>query len=269
MKNIPPSLQDLLSKVQINIPFTMLHDTYLDRFLKKGLNPEIGIDALALERFTLADFKRIAKMLHDHSLSITLHGPFIDLSTGSTDPAVIALTRSRFEQLLKLVPVFRPKTVVCHAGYDWRRYGYFKEEWIENSLKTWSWLANRLNEQGTKLMLENVYEDSPEDIRIIFERLRQQHVGFCLDSGHLSAFGEAPLKLWLNSLGPYIGQLHLHDNHGRIDEHLAMGLGTIDFDLLFNYLKTNGKSPPIITLEPHREPDLWPSLEYLARVWPW
>ena len=269
MQKIPQSVQDLLSNVHINIPFTMLHDTYLDQFLENRLNPEIGFDAQALERFEFSTFKQIADMLRNHKLSITLHGPFIDLSAGSTDPAVNALTRSRFKQVLELVPLFSPKAVVFHAGYDWKRYGYFKEEWLENSLKTWSWLATSLNESGTKLMLENVYENGPEDIRIVFDGLQHQNVGFCLDCGHLAAFGETPLELWLKSLGPYIKQLHLHDNHGIDDEHLAMGLGTIDFEMLFNYLKSIRKSPPIITLEPHQEEDLWPSLEYLAKVWPW
>lgn len=262
-------MQQLKHKVQINVPFTMLNDKYLDRFLTHGLNPEIGIDAVALERFTYSDFKRVAQILHDHSLTITLHGPYVDLSAGSIDPAVLAMTRSRFKQLLKLVPVFHPKTVVCHAGYDWKRYGYYREEWLENSLETWSWMADSLTEKGVSLMLENVYEDGPEDIRIIFERLKNQKVGFCLDSGHLSAFGHTALKKWLKSLGPYIAQLHLHDNHGHKDEHLPMGLGTIDFKLIFEYLKANRKSPPIVTLEPHRGADLWPSLEYLSKVWPW
>ncbi len=256
-------------KVQVNVPFRMLYDNYLDRFLKYALNPEIGIDAAALERFNFADFKRIGKILHDHALSVTLHGPFIDLSAGSTDPAVLALTRNRFKQLLKLVPVFKPKTVVCHAGYDWKRYGYFKAQWIENSLETWSWLANGLAETGTGLMLENVYEEDPQDMRVLLDRLKDHNVGFCLDCGHLSAFGNSGLKTWLESLGPYIRQLHLHDNHGNNDEHLAIGLGNIDFELLFNYLKSNNISPPIITLEPHQEEDLWPSLEYLAGIWPW
>ena len=116
-----PSAQDIKRKVQVNIPFKMLYDSYLDRFLEYELNPEIGLDAAALERFTLADFKSIGDILHDNALSVTLHGPFIDLSAGSTDPAVMALTRNRFEQLLNLVPVFKPKAVVCHAGYDWKR----------------------------------------------------------------------------------------------------------------------------------------------------
>jgi len=247
----------------------MLYDTYLGRFLEYDLNPEIGIDAEALERFDFSDFQRIAEKLHDHHLSITLHGPFIDLSAGSTDPAVKAVTRSRFEQLLKLVPVFRPRTVVCHAGYDWKRYGYFKEEWIESSLDTWSWLAGSLVEQESRLMLENVYEDDPQDIRTILERLKSQKVGFCLDAGHLFAFGQSELKPWLKGLGSYIGQLHLHDNHGRDDEHLSLGQGKIDFKLLFAYLISNNLPRPIITLEVHREEDLWPSLDYLTTVWPW
>jgi sugar phosphate isomerase/epimerase len=261
-------MQALLRQVQVNIPFTMLYDAYLDRFLEYELNPEIGIDAQALERFDFSDFQCIAEKLHAHHLSITLHGPFMDLSAGSTDPAVKAVTRNRFEQLLKLVPVFRPRAVVCHSGYEWSRYGSFREEWFERSLDIWTWLAGSLVEQGSRLMLENVYENEPQDIRIILESLKSLDVGFCLDAGHLFAFGKSELKPWLEGLGSYIGQLHLHDNHGSHDEHLPLGQGKIDFKLLFAHLISNDLPWPIITLEPHREEDLWPSLDYLAKVWP-
>ena len=126
----------ILKKVQVNIPFNMLWDSYIELFIKNGLNPEIGLDAISLEQFSLDNFKNIAHRLHKQNLSITLHGPFIDLSPGSSDPEVMELTRHRFEQLLKLVPLFKPKTVICHAGYDWNRYGYLKEEWVEKSLQT-------------------------------------------------------------------------------------------------------------------------------------
>src|SRR5210317_170134 len=94
---------DIIRKVQVNVPFRMLYDTYLDRFLEHRLNPEIGIDASALERFSFADFKRIGHILEDHALSVTLHGPFIDLSAGSTDPAVVALTRSRLSAMQAMI----------------------------------------------------------------------------------------------------------------------------------------------------------------------
>ena len=266
---LSPPIRKLLHQVQINIPFTMLYDTYLDRFLEYRLNPEIGIDAEALERFDLSDYQGIAETLHDHHLTVTLHGPFIDLAAGSTDPAVKAVSRNRFEQLLELVPIFRPAAIVCHAGYDWKRYSYFRDEWMKNSRETWSWLADRLLAQGSRLMLENVYETDSRDMGDILQLLKSRNVGFCLDAGHLIAFGRGDLKQWLADLGTYIGQLHLHDNHGSDDEHIALGKGKIDFKLLFTYLISHNLPRPIITLEPHEEAALWPSLDYLATLWPW
>jgi sugar phosphate isomerase/epimerase len=260
---------NILRHVQVNAPFTMMHDKYLDLFIRHGINPEIGIDATALERFSLSDFGRIAEKLHKRNLSITMHGPFVDLSPGSPDPAVRALTRHRFEQLLELVALFKPKSLVCHAGYDRKRYGFHREEWIEKSLEIWSWLALCARERGAILMLENVYEDGPGDIHVLFERLAHLDVRFCLDPGHASAFGQAALEQWLESLGFYLGQIHLHDNHGDWDDHLALGYGKIDFQNLFNFLKTNNRPPPIITLEPHEEEHFWPSLAYLEKYWPW
>ena len=62
----------------------------------------------------------------------------------------------------------------------------------------------------------------------------------------------------------------LYDDY--LDRFLEFGLNPeigIDFKLLFAYLISNDLPRPIITLEPHQEEDLWPSLNYLATVWPW
>ena len=170
------TIESIIQKVQVNIPFKMLSDTYLEAFIDNGLNPEIGLDAAALDHFSNSDFKRIAKEFHKNSKTVTLHGPFIDLSAGSPDPAVRRVTRQRLEQVIELVPLFKPRSVVCHAGYDNRRYGYFKEAWSKYSLELWSWMADRLAEHGTRLMLENVYEDGPQDILFLFENLKNQKV---------------------------------------------------------------------------------------------
>jgi len=91
-------MNSLTEKIQINIPFTMLTEGYLDLFVQQGLNPEIGFDATALDRFSLSDFSGIAEQFHRAGLTTTLHAPFVDLSPGSTDPHVRAVTRNRFEQ---------------------------------------------------------------------------------------------------------------------------------------------------------------------------
>jgi len=262
-------MSDLRRLVQVGVPFTMLRESLLDHFIRHGLNPEIGIDAEAIERYAPRDFEDVADRLHRQGLAVTLHAPFVDLSAGSTDPAIRAVTRRRFDELMELVPLFRPRTVVAHAGYDWQRYEYFRNIWLDHSVRFWGEVAQRLNRSGSRLVLENVYEHRPDEILELFERLHTQNVGLCLDCGHLTAFGRAPLEEWLDVLGPFIGQLHLHDNGGKKDDHLAMGRGLIDFRPLFAYLQTHPIRPPVVTMEVHRYDDIWASLEFLERLWPW
>jgi len=262
-------MNEILRKVQINIPFSMLQENYLARFLEYGMNPEIGIDAHALDSFSKAEFDDIARQISKRKLSVTLHAPFIDLSPGSPDPAVRSLTHRRYRQFADLFPVFQPKAVVFHSGWDEKRYWGLEEEWIRNSMELWDWLAERTKKEGISLVMENVYEQDPHEFMRFFGKLEKMGIGFCFDTGHQSAFGRVSLNQWLEVLGSRIRQVHLHDNDGRHDDHLALGRGNVDFPLLMKFLKERDKEPPIVTMEPHREEDLWPGLSYLEKIFPW
>ncbi|MFO8082712.1 MAG: sugar phosphate isomerase/epimerase family protein [Desulfobacterales bacterium] len=260
---------DIIRKVHVNAPFGFLVEKHLDWFIQKNINPEIGLDAKYLDRFSHDAFMQTAKKLHSKNLSVTFHGPFNDLSPGSSDPLIWKVTKQRYEQVLRLVPVFRPKTLVCHAGYDWKRFHFIREEWIEKSLDMWSWLASRLEDEGAVLTLENVYEHYPEDLKMIFQGLADKNVGFCFDIGHQSAFSRTSAKHWIEVLGPFLAQLHIHDNDGTQDQHKGLGTASIEFPAFFKRLKTIRNVPPVVTLETHQEEDLFPSLEYLEKIWPW
>lgn len=269
MNDIEDDLDHVRSRLQVNVPLNMLMDGYLETFIGRGLNPEIGLDAAALERWAPEALRPVADAFRALGRTVTLHGPFIDLSPGSTDAGIRALTRRRFAQLADMARVFRPKTVVCHGGYDRWRYSYFRDRWRESSLEIWRWLAGALSETGSRLMLENVYERTPEEALFLISPLAADGVGWCLDIGHMNAFGERPAKEWLDGLGPYIGQMHLHDNDGGWDDHAPLGTGSIDLAQVMGFLHRRAGAPPVLTLEPHREEDLAPSLEYLAAHWPW
>ncbi|MCP4352852.1 MAG: sugar phosphate isomerase/epimerase [Desulfobacterales bacterium] len=260
-------MKQITDKIHVNAPFKMLYETYIGYFIKHRLNPEISFDAVTLESFSMSDFRKVAEQLLAHDLSITFHGPFIDLCPGSSDPGIRELTRHRFEQVLELIPLFKPKIMVCHAGYDWKRYLDKRDFWIEKSLEIWSWLGADLKDKGCGLVLENTYEHGPEDIAVLFENLRDQDVGFCLDIGHQNVFSRTSSEKWLESLGTYTRHIHLHDNLGSHDDHLGLGKGSIDFQPVFNFLKQKQKKQPTITIEPHKESDLWPSIEYLEKAW--
>ena len=49
-------MSQILHEIQVNIPFTMLYESYLPQFLEYGINPEIGFDAAAFDRFSMKDF---------------------------------------------------------------------------------------------------------------------------------------------------------------------------------------------------------------------
>lgn len=263
-----PVYSHIIPSVQVNIPFTMLVDDYLEKFLAYRLNPEIGLDAAALDRFSRADFQYVAKRLHQHYPTITLHAPFMDLSPGSSDPEIRKLTRHRLQQTLDLVPLFKPLSVVCHAGFDFKRYGFHPQEWVKRSMETWSWLSEQLQVLGSQLMLENVYEDHPREIMMLLENLDSDKVGFCLDTGHATVFSKTSLKTWITEMAPFIRQIHWHDNNGIVDDHIGLGKGSIDFQPLIEHLKASKSALPIITLEPHMEKNLWDSLAFLDNIWP-
>lgn len=261
-------LAALKRQVQVNAPFTALVERYLPLFLSQGLNPEIGLDCRALDRYSRADFQAVADRLHRRGLHCTLHAPFHDLIPGALDPLIREASRLRLRQAFDLIAVFRPRSIVCHLGYEARMFIGHEDDWLAHSTATWSGLAPLAAAHGARLMLENVYEVEPRPLAALLERLEDSQVGFCLDVGHLQAFGNGDFAQWLNVLGPRVGQLHLHDNDGQDDQHLALGRGTVPLDFVLNFLASR-RPAPLVTLEPHQENSLQPSLEYLAELWPW
>lgn len=265
---MPITVATLISEVQVNIPFSYLLRGYLERFLELGLNPEIGLDAYSLGRYAPAVFRRAARAFQQAGRRITLHGPFQDLLPGALDDAVLAASRRRLRQACRYLPVFKPASLVCHLGYEARFYGGDTPKWLEHSVATWKEMAAYAAAHGVTVMLENVYETEPELFLELVSRVGAANLQVCLDAGHLYAFGGGDLSRWLNTLAPVVGQLHLHDNHGNADAHLALGAGTIPWPEILRFFAAR-RSRPLITLEPHQEDSLQPSLEHLAAIWPW
>jgi sugar phosphate isomerase/epimerase len=262
------SVADLVTRVQVNIPFPFLHTGYLEKFLQRGLNPEIGLDAYSLGHYAPREFRRVARAFHGAGRHLTLHGPFQDMAPGALDDGILAATRRRLRQALRYLAVFRPRAVVCHLGYEARHYRWDQERWLTRSAATWKELAALAAPFGVTVMLENVYETDPALFLEVLGRVRAPNLKVCFDVGHLLAFSTGDFPTWLKTLAPVIGHLHLHDNQGDDDSHLALGTGRVPLKDTLDYLAAQGHRPSV-TLEPHQEGSLEPSLAYLADIWPW
>jgi sugar phosphate isomerase/epimerase len=261
-------MRNIFPKAHVSVPFSLLRDYYISFVFENRIPIEMVLDASVLDTFPLEDFKEIAFDLVKADLPCSLHAPFLDLSLGALDSRIRQISLERMEQVIELLPIFHPRWVVCHAGFEERHYGYEKETWLNNISQSLSCLLTQMERSRTFLMVENVFEKDSLLLSALFKSSASPWLRFCLDIGHHHLCSRTDLRAWMNDLAPFLGMLHLHDNHGRLDDHLAIGQGAIDFKGFFSLLRERELNP-FITLEPHHKDWVFPSLEFLARNWPW
>ena len=76
---------------------------------------------------------------------------------------------------------------------------------------------------------------SPEEGRRLLDDV--EGIGFCLDTGHANL--TSSLKAFSSKL-PNIRHIHIHDNGGTRDDHLAAGRGILDWNGFIKQLGKNG-----------------------------
>lgn len=249
----------------INAPFQEFQDSLLNLFITHRLQPEIGLEGDVLYTKSRDDFKQVADTLKSHKLRCTLHAPFFDLAPGALDPHIRQASRNKLRLAFDLIPLFKPKAIVCHLNFESNKHGYKHPEWFLHARETWQDLLNVCEAHQTPLMFENTYESSPEQHLLMLEALDSPLAQFCLDTGHLQCFANTPWESWQAIIDTQLGHLHLHDNCGERDSHLAVGRGNFNFTGLFNHLAKNGLQPTV-TIEPHSLDDLWASLKHLQEM---
>lgn len=193
--------------------------------------------------------------------SLWLHAPFAELIPCAVDPNVRANARARFLQTLALSEELGLRRLVFHGGYI--PYVYHPDWYVEQSILFWRELLTQVP-PDFRLALENVMEPSPELLLAIVRDVDDPRLGLCLDVGHANtALSQMPPEAWLAPMLPYLFHVHLHDNHGNLDEHLPLGAGTIPMDAICSALFSHPNLT--ITLE---NQDAAPSLQYLrSRGW--
>ena len=252
-----------MTVIHTNVPYSMLLHR-IDFAIQNQIHPEIYFSAEDLDACHEEDLQRLSKALRANQLEVSIHGPFMDLSPGGVDQRIKAVTRDRVLKTLELAHFLNPKMIVFHPGYErWKFDGNVKL-WLESSLETWRPLVKEAEEMGLTLAVENVFEESPDSIRSLLEEVHSPHFRFCFDTGHHHVFGRTPLPIWIETLGGFLSEVHLHDNHKEMDEHLPVGEGGFDFGQFFALL-SQYKLHPLYTIEPHEEAHLWRGLEAVKK----
>jgi sugar phosphate isomerase/epimerase len=245
----------------VHVPFSKITE-HISFINAHRFNLEIYFSAHDLDSLDAASLSKIANNL-EYGPAFTLHAPFMDLSPGAVDNKIREITVSRFDHVLQIANVLRSKCVVFHSGYEKWKYGLSIDLWLAKSLETWKPLNEQAKKTGVKIAIENIFEDEPANLKMLIEKMNSDNFGLCFDTGHWNLFSRVPLHAWLESLGAYIIELHLHDNDGSADQHLPIGDGTFDFKAFFGALR---QTPLILTVEAHSPERVMKSLGRLEEL---
>ena len=259
-------------KLFVNLPLRYIYKDkkYLDYFIKHRLQPELGLDVIAIERFDRAWHATTAAALQKAGLACAVHFPFFDLQPGSIDRGILQATRHRLLSACAIAKIYSPCHLIAHAGFT-DVYNEFYEEWLERSKETWQQLQDQWPGHPP-IYLENVYEESSRPIADVLERINNPCFGSCFDTGHWNSFSQGAqlnnLQEWISGLAKYLRHLHLHDNDGSFDQHRGLGRGSIPWEALFTTLRQLDLRPSV-TLEPHSQESLEQSLTFIEHNRQW
>jgi len=248
-----------MTAIHVNVPYPMLLPR-IEFVIENRIHPEIYFSAEDLDGCDEGDLHRLSKALQENRLEVSIHGPFMDLSPGGVDQRIKSVTRDRLLKTIELARFFNPKRIVFHPGYERWKFDGNVELWLESSLQTWKPLVREAEKTGLTVAIENVFEEDPDPIQNLLEEIHSPHFQFCFDTGHHHVFSKTSLAVWMKGLGRFLSEVHLHDNHGEMDEHLPIGEGGFDFKQFFSLLSEH-RLNPLYTIEPHEEAHLWRGLE--------
>lgn len=249
--------------LQVHIPYNRIEEN-IGLIIDNRLNIEILFDSESLDSTSESIISGLKKRL-SYNPAITIHAPFLDLSPGSTDSFIRRATMERLTLLDEKIRPLSPEKIVFHTGYDTWSFNDDRERWLKNSLLFWNSFIEKLGDKrGYDILLENIFEDEPVYMVRLLNEIDSSSFGFCFDIGHCNIFSKVSIKDWVAALGDKMREVHIHDNHGESDEHLAIGDGDIDFNSFFKFLDRRGIDP-ILTIEGHSRSAVEKSLLYLKR----
>ena len=179
-------------------------------------------------------------LLKDYKGTLSFHAPFKELFPSSWDNLVQDLARKRFSQALKYGKELGCTTMVVHSCFNpLIRDGSYRDAWFENSKIFWDSFLNKCVKEGIKVVMENVWDEDCSHIIELLDEFSSPFFKACLDTGHARLSSRYSLEEWGSMLGKNLAHVHIHDNHGFIDEHLPVGQGTIVFDSFLRLINNN------------------------------
>lgn len=214
----------------------------------------------------LDDEKRLGEIVQEYQERelpryCTLHGAFFDVIPFSLDARIREIAELRIEQSMETAKRIGAKAVVFHTNYTpFLNSESYIQGWIDVNTLYWSSVLERHSE--INIYLENMFDTTPDVLEALSKRLcRYANYGVCLDYAH-AFLSNVPPQEWGKCLGRFVKHVHLNDNDGVSDLHLAWGDGVIDRTAFYDCYETYMKGATVL-LETSQKENIIRSLTQL------
>lgn len=212
----------------------------------------------------LNEDNELIDLINSYDLKYTIHSPFIDVNIASLNSAIADISVMEIKRSIDLARMIDTDIVVVHPGTIGFN-GRGKEDIIykisEDNLKV---IADYAKDSGVYACIENL-PNIPDfmfmDVNQLNDTLSRLELPMTLDIGHAHTNGFTPEEIYFDS----IKHIHMHDNLGDDDTHLALGEGSFDLNGFFDVFMQNNYDD-IYMLEMNYIDSVEKSLEFMKNI---
>ena len=205
-----------------------------------------------------------SEILESYSLKYSIHAPFMDVNIASPQDQSRLNSIAQIKSSIDLANEINAEAVVVHPGViSFLANKYFKKEVYEfanQSIKEIGDYAKNLGVMATIENMPNFESMIYQNIADLNQLLVENEMHMTLDIGHANHVGYAPDEMIFDS----IKHVHVHDNLGDDDSHLALGEGSIDLKYIINTLESKNYDG-IYILEVNDYDSIKKSYEYMKK----
>jgi sugar phosphate isomerase/epimerase len=237
----------------MNFPVTPVLDE-IETFARLGFDYlELAMDPpMAHHDRLFADRKAIIRALAVGGLGLVCHLPTFVTTADLTE----SLRRASVTEMLRSLEVaagLGATKVVLHPSMAGGMGAFVMDRVKRHAFDFFSQMVVVAQRLDVTICLENMFPRNrlgvePDDFEEIFKAFPS--LKLTLDTGHANIDDRRGrrLKGLVERFGRRIGHLHFSDNRGKLDDHLAVGQGTVNFEDLVGRLKAAGYNDTL-TLE--------------------
>lgn len=181
------------------------------------------------------DYKKLSKKLSTMNLEFTVHPPAWDINLTAEMEDLRKVAFQIHQDTLKFSADIGAAHMVFHPGFSGSPC-FSKKTAQARAHEAVCSLAEIANKCGVKLAFENVGYHGQS----IYTEEEYSHaldqvdpiVGYLIDTGHANV-NHWDIKSLIVKVSSRLIGYHIHDNNGKSDQHLPMGMGTIGWDEIY------------------------------------